>query len=52
LVLEDLFAATYILRDSLRLLGDNLGDFARSMVDVSLLQQLWRRPKLPLGNEE
>jgi O-antigen/teichoic acid export membrane protein len=52
LVLEDLFAATYILRDSLRLLGDNLGDFARSMVDVSLLQRLWRRPKVPLGNEE
>jgi O-antigen/teichoic acid export membrane protein len=52
LVLEDLFAATYILRDSLRLLGDNLGDFARSMVDVSLLQRLWRKPKLPLGNEE
>jgi O-antigen/teichoic acid export membrane protein len=52
LVLEDLFAATYILRDSLRLLGDNLGDFARSMVDVSLLQRLWRRPKVPLGSEE
>jgi hypothetical protein len=40
------------LRESLRLLGDNLGDFTRSLLDLSLLQRLWRRPKLPLANEE
>jgi hypothetical protein len=34
------------------LLGDDFGDFARSMLDLSLLNRLWRRPKLPLGNEE
>jgi hypothetical protein len=33
-------------------LNDNLGDFARSMLDWSLLQLFWRRPKLPLGSEE
>jgi len=46
------FTAFYVLRESLRLLDDNLGDFARSMVDLSLLLRLWRRPKLPLANEE
>ena len=31
--------AVYVLRESLRLLGDNLGDFTRSMLDLSLLQR-------------
>jgi Na+-driven multidrug efflux pump len=52
LVAGDVFTAFYVLRESLRLLDDNLGDFARSMVDLSLLPRLWRRPKLPLANEE
>jgi O-antigen/teichoic acid export membrane protein len=52
LVAGDLFTAVYVLRESLRLLDDNLGEFARSMLDLSLLQRFWRRPKLPLGNEE
>ena len=52
LVAGDLVTAVYVLRESLRLLHDNLGDFARSMLDLSLLQRLWRRPKLALGNEE
>ena len=52
LVAGDLFTAVYVLRESLRLLDDNLGDFTRSMLDLSLLQRFWRRPKLPLGNEE
>jgi O-antigen/teichoic acid export membrane protein len=52
LLAGDLFTAVYVLRESLSLLGDDFGDFARSMLDLSLLQLLWRRPKLPLGNEE
>ena len=49
LVAGDLFTAFYVLRESLRLLGDSLGGFTRSMLDLSLLQALWRRPKLPAG---
>jgi O-antigen/teichoic acid export membrane protein len=52
LLAGDLFTAVYVLRESLSLLGDDFGDFARSMLDLSLLNRLWRRPKLPLGNEE
>jgi Na+-driven multidrug efflux pump len=52
LVAGDAFTAFYVLRESLQLLGDDPGDFARSMLDLSLLQTLWRRPKLPLANEE
>jgi Na+-driven multidrug efflux pump len=52
LVAGDAFTAFYVLRESLRLLDDNLGDFARSMLDLSLLPRLWRRPKVPLGNEK
>jgi O-antigen/teichoic acid export membrane protein len=52
LVAGDVFTAFYVLRESLGLLGDNLGGFARSMLDLSPLQRLWRRPKLPLTNEE
>jgi hypothetical protein len=40
------------VRESLGLLGDTLSDFARSMLDLSPLQRLWRRPKLPLTSEE
>src|ERR1700733_14263933 len=52
LVAGDLFTAVYVLRESLRLLGDNLDDFARSLLDLSLLQRFLRRPKVPLANEE
>ena len=52
LIAGDLFTAFYVLRESLRLLGDDLGDFTRSLLDLSLLQRLWRRPKVPLANEE
>jgi O-antigen/teichoic acid export membrane protein len=52
LIAGDLFTAFYVLRESLRLLGDDPGDFARSQLDLSLLQRLWRRPKVPLGSEE
>jgi O-antigen/teichoic acid export membrane protein len=52
LVAGDLFTAYYVLHESLRLLGDNLGDFTRSLLNLSLLPRLWKRPKLPLGNEE
>src|SRR6201994_3405137 len=41
LVAGVLFTGVYVLRESLRLLHDNLGDFARSMLDLSLLQRLW-----------
>jgi O-antigen/teichoic acid export membrane protein len=52
LVIGDAVTAFYVLRESLGLLGDTLGGFARSMLDLSPLQRLWRRPKLPLTNEE
>jgi Na+-driven multidrug efflux pump len=52
LVAGDLFTAVYVLRESLRLLGDNLANFMRSMLDLSLVPRLWRRSKVPLGNEE
>jgi len=52
LVAGDAFTAFYVLRESLQLLGDNLRSFARSMLDLSVLQTVWRRPKLPLPNEE
>jgi len=52
LVAGDVFTAFYVVRESLGLLGDTLSDFARSMLDLSPLQRLWRRPKLPLTNEE
>ena len=43
LVIGDLFTAVYVLRESLRLLGDTLGDFSRSMLDLSLVQRVWKR---------
>jgi hypothetical protein len=52
LIAGDLFTAWYVLQESLRLLGDDLGDFTRSLFDLSLLQRLWKRPKVPLANEE
>jgi O-antigen/teichoic acid export membrane protein len=52
LVAGDLFTAVYVVRESLQLLGDNLADFTRSLLDLSALSQLWKRPKLPLANEE
>jgi Na+-driven multidrug efflux pump len=52
LVAGDVFTAFYVVRESLGLLGDTLGGFAQSMLDLSSLRRLWRRPKLPLANEE
>jgi Na+-driven multidrug efflux pump len=52
LVAGDVFTAFYVLRESLGLLGDTLGGFARSMLDLSPLQRFWRRPRLPLTSEE
>jgi O-antigen/teichoic acid export membrane protein len=52
LVAGDAFTAFYVLRESLGLLGDTLHGFARSMVDLSPLPRLLRRPKIPLTNEE
>jgi O-antigen/teichoic acid export membrane protein len=49
LVAGDFFTAFYVLRESLRLLNDNLTDFARSMLDLSLLRRLWRRPAAVAG---
>jgi Na+-driven multidrug efflux pump len=44
LAVGDLFTALYVLRESLRLLGDTFGAFAGSMLDPSLLRHLTRRP--------
>ena len=43
LVAGDLFTAGYVLRESLRLLGDNAGDFTRSLTNWSQLQRVWKR---------
>ncbi len=51
LVVGDAVTAFYVLRESLRLLGDDLGGFSRSMLDVSLLRNVWRRSKVPLASE-
>jgi O-antigen/teichoic acid export membrane protein len=49
LVSGDFFTAFYVLRESLQLLNDNLPDFARSMLDLSLLRRLWRKPAAVAG---
>ncbi len=46
----DLVTASYVLRESLRLLDDNMVDFMGSMLDLSVVPQLWRKSKLPLSN--
>ncbi len=46
LVTGDLFTAVYVVRESLQLLDDSLGGFARSLFDWSLLPKLWRRQKV------
>jgi Na+-driven multidrug efflux pump len=51
LVVGDAITAYYVLRESLRLLQDDFGDFARSMLDFSLLPWPRRRGKITLGNE-
>ncbi len=51
LVAGDAVTAFYVLRESLRLLGDDLGGFARSMLDLSLLQSFWRKPRVAVGSE-
>ena len=52
LIAGDLFTAFYVIRESLRLLGDTLDEFARSLLDLTLLQRFLRRSKVPLANEE
>ncbi len=44
LVVGDFVTAMYVLRESLRLLQDDLGGFFRSMADLSLLRRVWKRP--------
>jgi O-antigen/teichoic acid export membrane protein len=44
LVMGDSVTAIYVLRESLRLLQDDVGGFFRSMVDLSLLRRVWKRP--------
>jgi O-antigen/teichoic acid export membrane protein len=46
LVTGDLFTAVYVVRESLQLLDDHFGDFAGSLLDLSLLPKLWRREKV------
>ena len=52
LLIGDAVTAFYVLRESLLLLGDHPGGFARSLLDLSLLQSVWRRQKLPLASEK
>ncbi len=52
LTVGDLFTALYVLRESLRLLDDNLSGFMSSMFDLSVLRHFARRPALPMPNEE
>jgi O-antigen/teichoic acid export membrane protein len=52
LVAGDAVTAFYVLRESLYLLGDHLGGFASSMLDFSLLQTAWRRPKVPVASKK
>jgi O-antigen/teichoic acid export membrane protein len=42
LLAGDMITASYVLRESLELLGDNLSDFGRSLLDLSLLTRVWR----------
>jgi Na+-driven multidrug efflux pump len=44
LVAGDFVTAMYVLGESLRLLQDDLSGFFRSMVDLSLLRRVWKRP--------
>ncbi len=52
LTVGDLITALYVLRESLRLLEDNLSSFMTSMLDFSVLRHLTRRPAVPMANEE
>ena len=48
LTLGDFLTALYVLRESLRLLDDNLSGFAGSMLDLAMLRHLTRKLSLPL----
>jgi O-antigen/teichoic acid export membrane protein len=52
LTVGDLLTALYVIRESLRLLDDNLSGFLGSMLDLSLFWRLVRRPVLPMATEE
>lgn len=52
LTLGDLLTALYVLRESLRLLDDNLAGFGGSMLDLSILRRLVNKPELAAANEE
>jgi O-antigen/teichoic acid export membrane protein len=51
LLAGDTFTAFYVVRESLGLLGDNLRDFMRSLLDFSTLSRALRRTK-PLASQE
>ena len=51
LVAGDLFTAVFVVRESLRLLDEHLGVFARSLLDVSLLSKLWTRRERVAGEK-
>jgi hypothetical protein len=48
----DLVTALYVVRESLRLLDDSLSGFLNSMLDLSPLWRLARRPALPVASED
>jgi hypothetical protein len=48
----DLLCALYVLRESLRLLDDNLQGFLGSILDLAPLFRLGRRLAIAVGNEK
>lgn len=50
LTFADLATAWYVVHDSLKLVQDNLGDFTRSLFDISALRRLWAKPGLPTAS--
>ena len=52
LTIGDLVTALYVVRESLRLLDDTLSGFLNSMLDLSSLWRLAKRPALPVASED
>ncbi len=52
LTMGDLVTAVYVVRESLRLLDDTLSGFLGSMLDLSPLWRLAKRPALPVASED
>jgi O-antigen/teichoic acid export membrane protein len=52
LTVGDLLTVPFVLRESLRLVNDNLSGFAGSMLDLSLLRHLSRAVPVPVAKEE